>query len=233
MSSPRAATSVATSSSVRPLRSRSTTRVRCSWSMPPCSASARRPRAVRVSVTASTSSRVRQNTIAARGPLGLQHPTQRGGGVRARHEVRGLPHLRRLAFGHLLATDPHGDRLAQVLLRQRLDPARDGRGEQHDLAGVGGRVQEGLDVLDEAHVEHLVGLVEDDGLQLVELERPAVHEVDGPAGGGDDDVDALLQRLPLRSDGRAAVDRDDPGPQARAVARDGLGRPAAPARGWG
>ena len=67
MSSPRAATSVATSSSVRPLRSRSTTRVRCSWSMPPCSASARSPRAVSVSVTASTSRRVRQNTMAAVG----------------------------------------------------------------------------------------------------------------------------------------------------------------------
>ena len=99
MSSPRAATSVATSSSVRPLRSRSTTRVRCSWSMPPCSASARSPRAVSVSVTASTSSRVRQNTMAAVRPLGLQHPAQRGGGVRARHQVGGLADLRRLALG--------------------------------------------------------------------------------------------------------------------------------------
>ena len=223
MSSPRAATSVATSSSVRPLRRRSTTRERCSWSMPPCSASARRPRAVSVSVTASTSSRVRQNTIAAFGPLGLQHPAQRGGGVRARHEVRGLADQRRLALGHHLAAHPHGDRLAQVVARQVLDAARHRRGEQHALAGVRGGVEQGLDVLDEAHVEHLVGLVEHDDLELVEPQRAAVHQVDRPAGGGDDDVDALGQAAQLRADGGAAVDGEHAGAHAAAVAGDGLG----------
>ena len=88
-------------------------------------------------------------------------------------------------------------------------------------------VEQRLDVLDEAHVEHLVGLVEHDGLELVQAQRAAVHEVDGAARGGDDDVDALLQRLPLRADGRAAVDGGDAGTatavEAGAVAGDGLG----------
>jgi ATP-dependent RNA helicase DeaD len=63
----KAATSVATSRSATPLRSRPMTRSRWAWSMPPCSASARWPRPFKVSVSSSTWSRVRQKTSAAVG----------------------------------------------------------------------------------------------------------------------------------------------------------------------
>ncbi len=91
------------------------------------------------------------------------------------------------------------------------------------LAGVRGGVEQGLDVFDEAHVEHLVGLVEDDDLELVQPQRAAVHQVDRAAGGGDDDVDALGQAAQLRADGGAAVDGEHAGAHAPAVAGDGLG----------
>ena len=157
------------------------------------------------------------------GPLGLQHAAQRGGGVGARDEVRGLAHQGRLTRGHLLAAHPHGDRLAQVVPREVLDAARHRRGEQHALAGVRGGVEEGLDVLHEAHVEHLVGLVEHDDVELVEPQRAAVHEVDRPAGGGHDDVDALGQAAQLRAGGGTAVDGEDARAHAPAVLRDRLG----------
>ena len=53
--------------SVAAARSRPMTRSRCSWLIPPCSASARWPRPLRLSVRWSTSARVRQKTIAAVG----------------------------------------------------------------------------------------------------------------------------------------------------------------------
>ena len=101
--------------------------------------------------------------------------------------------------------------------------ARHRRGEQHGLAGVRGGVEQGLDVLDEAHVEHLVGLVEHDDLEVVQPQRAAVHQVDRPARRGDDDVDALGQPAQLRADGGAAVDGEHAGAHASAVAGDRLG----------
>ena len=75
------------------------------------------------------------------------------------------------------------------------------------VAGVGR--QELLDVGQEAQVEHLVGLVEHDRLHAREVEVPAAHQVDHPAGGADDDLDAAGERLDLGLVGPAAVDLDD------------------------
>ena len=74
---------------------------------------------------------------------------------------------------------------------------------------VGQRAEDRLDVLGEAHVEHLVGLVEDDGADAVDVERPATEVVEDPTRGADDDVDAAFERLQLAEDRLAAVDRDD------------------------
>ena len=63
-----------------------------------------------------------------------------------------------------------------------------------------------LDVGQEAQVEHLVGLVEDEDLDLAEDQVALLGQVEQPAGGADDDLDALLQRLDLRLERAAAVD---------------------------
>ncbi len=62
------------------------------------------------------------------------------------------------------------------------------------------------DVVDEAHVEHAVGLVEHEEFDLVELEAVALHEVEQAAGGRDHDFDALHDRADLAAH-RHAADR--------------------------
>ena len=51
-------------------------------------------------------------------------------------------------------------------------------------------LEQPLDVGQEAEVEHLVGLVEDERLDVGDVERAAVAQVDQAARGADDDVDA-------------------------------------------
>ena len=62
------------------------------------------------------------------------------------------------------------------------------------------------DVVDEAHVEHAVGFVEHEKLDLAELQAVALHEVEQAAGGGDHDFDALHDRADLAAH-RHAADR--------------------------
>ena len=64
----------------------------------------------------------------------------------------------------------------------------------------GVRFEDRLEVLGEAHVEHLVGLVEHDGAHRAEIERAALDVVERAAGRRDDDVDAALQRAQLLAD---------------------------------
>ena len=64
-----------------------------------------------------------------------------------------------------------------------------------------------LDILDEAHVEHLVGLVEHHRAHLVELERAALDMVQQPAGRADHHMHAAAERAQLALDRLAAVDR--------------------------
>ena len=59
---------------------------------------------------------------------------------------------------------------------------------------------------DEAHVEHLVGLVENQDLDVAQVDVALLHQVEQPAGRGDEDVDAVLQRPHLRPLADAAVD---------------------------
>ena len=84
-----------------------------------------------------------------------------------------------------------------------------GRREQHRLPGLGGLGEELLDVRQEAEVEHLVGLVEDQRVHVGQVEGAAVGEVDQPARRTDDDVDAFLQRVELGLVAHSAVDGED------------------------
>ena len=60
--------------------------------------------------------------------------------------------------------------------------------------------------MDEAQIEHLVRLVEDEDLDTAQAERPTVDEVQEPPGRGDQHVDALRERALLTAERHAAED---------------------------
>ena len=93
------------------------------------------------------------------------------------------------------------------------DGAGHGRGEQHGVAVLGDAGQQCLDVGQEAQVEHLVGLVEDDGFDAGQVQVALAQQVDEAAGRAHDDVGATLESLDLGLEGDAAVDFDDAGRQ--------------------
>jgi len=105
--------------------------------------------------------------------------------------------------------------------RRHLDQMRIAQqaiGEPADLVGEGRREEQGLlllrhqrqhfpDVMDEAHVEHAVGLVQHQDFHGGKVDGALADVVEQAAGRGDQDVDAALQRLDLRPDADAAEDQ--------------------------
>ncbi len=141
--------------------------------------------------------------------VGLQYPRDHLGLV---HVVRAVDELLGVRDRGTLVVrrggaDVRG--LRHVAAGQTDDRARHGGREQHGLPLHRKQVDDLLDVGQEAQVEHLVGLVEDEGLDVGQVELLLPGEVEQPARGADDHVDALLQRLDLRLVGPAAVDRGD------------------------
>jgi hypothetical protein len=114
-------------------------------------------------------------------------------------------------------------RVVEVAVGQRADRRRHRRAEQRRLAAVGRHVQDALDVLEEAQVEHLVGLVQDDEAAAVQDERRALGEVEHAPDRPDDDVAAGAQLRLLGADRRATEDGDDVDALALAVGADRLG----------
>ncbi len=148
------------------------------------------------------------------GPLGLEHLDELVGLVgRLDRDLELLDGV----DGQGRGLDLHVRGVVEVVVGERADRRRHRRREQRRLAAVGRQAQDLLDVLEEAEVEHLVGLVEHDEAAVVEHERVAADEVEHAADGADDDVPAGLQLRLLRADRRAAEDRDDVGALARRV----------------
>ena len=102
----------------------------------------------------------------------------------ARHELHGVVHE---VLGYLRYLAGHSG------------------GEHQHLAVFGDIAEYLVDVVDEAHVEHLVGLVEYHGMHLVEVHHTAAYQVDEAAGGGHYHLHALAQGLDLALYARAAV----------------------------
>ena len=156
--------------------------------------------------------------------LQVEHPAEGGGLVPARHDVGGLPDQQHVG----LAPTPCG--------RARPGPGRAGGGgpcrrsaaawsprtaRSAGSSGVSPRIV--LDVLGEAHVEHLVGLVEHDHLEAAQVQRAPVDVVERAAGRRHHDVDAAPERAELPADRLAAVDREHPRAHVAPVAVHRLG----------
>ena len=92
----------------------------------------------------------------------------------------------------------------QERLRQALDFRRHGRREEQGLAREGHQPADALDVGDEAHVEHAVGLVDDEDLDAGQQQLAALEMVEQAAGSGDQHVDAARDLGVLVAEGHAA-----------------------------
>ncbi len=111
-----------------------------------------------------------------------------------------------VAVRHVLhRVDAH--RVLLVGARQVDDVLGQGGGEQQGAALGRGGVEDELQVLAEAEVEHLVGLVEHDGAQGRGVEIAALQMVAQAPRGGDDDMGAALQH-PLLAARVHAADAD-------------------------
>ena len=80
---------------------------------------------------------------------------------------------------------------------RRADFTRHGGRKQQRLALFGQERGDLANIAHEAHVEHPVGLVEDEEFDRIEPEQPLVHEIEQAAGRGDENVDAARQGIEL------------------------------------
>ena len=203
--------------------SRSWLMVRSRWActMSPLIAAAENPRARSRSASCSVTCLVRTKTI-----IPSKFSTSR---IRVRaSSFCGWDHLQ-VALGGVgrrrgLVLDGDLGGVGEVLLRDPADLRRHGRGEQRDVLVVRGAGQDRLDVLGEAHLEHLVGLVEHQEAQLGQVQGALLQVVHDPAGGADHDVHAAAQGGELDAVPLAAVDRQHvQAGQVRGVPLEGLG----------
>ena len=97
----------------------------------------------------------------------------------------------------LRRSDVDAHRMVENVAGQLGDRRRHGGREQQRLAIAPALRNDLPHVMDEAHVEHAVGLVEHEDGNLVEPDVALVAEVEQASGRGDQDIDAGFQRLYL------------------------------------
>jgi len=123
---------------------------------------------------------------------------------RARHRVVGVVDRR---SGDVVTGEAQRDRRAHVATRDAFDLGRHRRGEQRRLPLARAGLEDRVDVLEEAHREHLVGLVEDDHAHARQIERFSANVIEHATGCADDGVHAGAKRRELGLHRSAAVDR--------------------------
>ena len=111
--------------------------------------------------------------------------------------------------------DIQDQRALHVLLGQAFDLIRDGGREEEELPPFRRQADEGIDVFQEAGLEHLVRFVDDDPADAAEVEGMAAAVVEEPAWCADDDVWMAVQFLQLILDGLAADEAEDVDAQFR------------------
>ena len=100
--------------------------------------------------------------------------------------------------------------IVQILARDAANLGGHGGREQHHLALLGQLAEHPFDVVDEAHPQHLIGLIEHQGAQAGEIEGALAHVVHHPSRGADHDLDAALEPGDLVAEVGAAVHGQHP-----------------------
>ena len=140
--------------------------------------------------------------------------------VSARDEEHALVHLR---DGRCGRSHADADRIGQHLFGKAGDLGRHGGREKERLPLPGEHRDETPDIVDEAHVEHPVGLVEDEEIRVFERDRPASAKIDEPSRGGHQDIDALREVTDLAADRDAADDEGDLHPEVAPIQLEAIG----------
>jgi hypothetical protein len=84
------------------------------------------------------------------------------------------------------------------------DLRRHGGGEEQRLPDLGQQSHDSLDIGNEPHVEHAVGLVDDQNLHVREQDLAAFEQVEHAPGCGDQHVDAAIELALLIAEALAA-----------------------------
>ena len=109
----------------------------------------------------------------------------------------------------IFADGGNAQRVILVALGKIDDRFGNGRREHQCPAVLAGCIENFLEILAKAHVEHFIGFVEHRGAEILEVERAAFEMVAQPPRGADNDMRAALQRAPLfRSIHAADTGRD-------------------------
>ena len=98
-----------------------------------------------------------------------------------------------VAMAAVFADGRDAKRILLVTLGELDDRLRERRRKQQGAAGFGGAVEDFLEIVAKAHIEHFIGFVEHGDAQRAEVERPAFEMVAQAAGGADDDLHTLTQ----------------------------------------
>src|SRR6266508_4339416 len=100
-------------------------------------------------------------------------------------------------------------RLLEMLRGDLLHPGWSRRRKERRLPVARGHGYDALDVGREPSVQHLVGLIKDQHLQVLQPERAALQVVEHSALRADDDLSTVRELLLLRGVTDAAVDQRD------------------------
>ena len=148
-----------------PLRNALSAFSRATWPRSPCTAPTAKPRSASSSATFCAVRLVRVKIIVSAAAAACRIRADQLGLVQ---RVRAVDVLLGgvVDRGGVRRLSPDVRRLGQERAGQRDDRTRHGRREEHRLPLVGDLPQDALDVGQEAQVEHLVGLVEDQHRQL-------------------------------------------------------------------
>lgn len=88
--------------------------------------------------------------------------------------------------------------MAQQAVGQLFDFPGHRRGKKHRLALLRQSGDHLADIVDKAHIQHPVGLIEDKNFNRFEMNISLIDQVVEPAGGGDEEIDAAFQLVCLR-----------------------------------
>jgi len=100
-------------------------------------------------------------------------------------------------------------RIGEEAIGEILDRLRHGGRKEEGLPLFGQKLHDRLQSMDEAEVEHLVGLVEDEDLDRAKRQEALLDEVDQATGRGHENVDAACDILTVLVDRGAAENGRD------------------------